>query len=332
MKQKHILITGGLGFIGTHSIMKWKKLGWSITVIDNLSTNTINLDDPILEGVDVISSDVLDVDVSSLKNIDMILHLASPVGPIGVLKHSGKMARIILDDIYWVINCALHHKCPLVFVSTSEIYGYRQEKSYLKEDDDKVLRGEFTVRNEYAIAKLLSEIVLDNYGKMCSDLKYQIIRPFNVTGEYQLPDGGFVLPRFVKQALNGEDITVYYDGKQIRAFTWVKDIVEGIHLVSEAPNHLWNQEWNVGNEKNENTILYLAEKVKKLTNSKSKITFVDPTILHGKYFSEAPEKIPNSEKIKNVLGWTPTKDIDEIIKEVVEYYEKLLCKCHWRCR
>lgn len=322
--MKHILITGGLGFIGTHSIMKWKDLGWKITVIDNLSTNTIQLDDPILRDVTVICKDILEVAFSSLPKFDMILHLASPVGPVGVLKHSGKMARVILDDIYWVINCALYHECPLVFVSTSEIYGHRSQKSYLKEEDDKVLHGEFTVRNEYAIAKLLSEIVIDNYSKINPELKYQIVRPFNVTGAYQLTNGGFVLPRFVHQALTGNDITVYYDGKQIRAFTWVKDIVDGIRLVSEAPENLWNQEWNVGNEKNENTILYLAEKVKELTNSNSTISFVDPTTLHGNLFSEAPEKIPDSEKIKNLLGWTPTKNVDEIIKEVVEFYEQLL--------
>jgi nucleoside-diphosphate-sugar epimerase len=320
--MKHILITGGLGFIGTHSIMKWKELGWKITVIDNLSTNTLQLDDPLLENVTVICEDMVEVAITTLQKFDMILHLASPVGPVGVLKHSGKMARVILDDIYWVINCALYHDCPLVFVSTSEIYGYRPHKSYLKEGDDKVLKGDFTVRNEYAMAKLLSEIVIDNNAKINPNLKYQIIRPFNVTGAYQLPDGGFVLPRFVDQALNGEDITVYYDGTQLRAFTWVKDIVDGIHLVSESPENLWNQEWNVGNEKNENTILYLAEKVKQLTNSDSEITFVDPTTLHGKHFSEAPEKIPDSEKIKNLLGWTPTKNVDEIIEEVVSFNKR----------
>jgi nucleoside-diphosphate-sugar epimerase len=318
--MKNILITGGLGFIGTHSIMKWKELGWNITVIDNLSTNTLELDDPILQGVEIIISDILEVSITTLKKFDTILHLASPVGPVGVLKHSGKMARVILDDIYWVIECSLYNECPLVFVSTSEIYGYRENKSYLKEEDDKVLRGKFTVRNEYAIAKLLSEIVIENYSKINPKLKYQIIRPFNVTGAYQLPDGGFVLPRFVDQALSGKDITVYYDGQQIRAFTWVKDIVDGIYMVSNAPEHLWNQEWNIGNEKNENSILYLAEKVKKLTKSSSKIIFVDPTTLHGKLFSEAPEKIPDSEKIKNLLGWTPTKNVDDLIKEVVEYY------------
>lgn len=322
--MKHILITGGLGFIGTHSIIKWKELGWKITVIDNLSTNTLQLNDPLLENVEVIIEDILQVPYESLQKFDMILHLASPVGPVGVLKHSGRMARVILDDIYWVIQCALYHECPLVFVSTSEIYGYRSHKSYLKEEDDKVLKGNFTVRNEYAMAKLLAEIVINNNAKINPDLKYQIIRPFNVTGAYQLTNGGFVLPRFVYQALTGEDITVYYDGKQIRAFTWVKDIVDGIHLVSEAPEKFWNQEWNIGNEKNENTILYLATKVKDLTKSNSTISFVDPVALHGSLFSEAPEKIPDSEKIKNLLGWNPVKNVDEIIKEVVDFYEQLL--------
>jgi nucleoside-diphosphate-sugar epimerase len=274
----------------------------------------------LLEGVQLIEKNILEVDYKSLPKVDLILHLASPVGPVGVLKHSGNMARIILDDIYWVINLSKYNKCPLIFVSTSEIYGHRNEKSYLKEESDKVLHGEFTVRNEYAMSKLLSEIVLTNQSKINPDFKYQIIRPFNVTGKYQLPDGGFVLPRFVNQAFQNKDITVYYDGLQVRAFTWVKDIVDGIYLTSIANDSDWNEEWNIGNENNESTILYLAEQVKCITKTKSKIVHVNPIELHGNLFSEAPEKIPNSEKIKTRLKWKPTKGIDDIIKEVADYY------------
>jgi nucleoside-diphosphate-sugar epimerase len=290
-----------------------------------MSTNAIPLDHPVLENVEVIQKDILNIDYNTLPEVDLVLHLASPVGPVGVLKHSGNMARIILDDIYWAINAAKHNNCPLVFISTSEIYGHRDEKSYLEEESDKVLHGEFTVRNEYAIAKLLSEIVLTNQAKINPDFRYQIIRPFNVTGKYQLPDGGFVLPRFVNQALKGEDITVYYDGLQLRAFTWVKDIVDGIYLTSIADDKNWNEEWNIGNEKNERTILYLAERVKEITNTKSKIVNVDPVELHGPLFAEAPEKIPNSEKIKERLGWKATKGVDEVIQEVVEYYQSGVC-------
>lgn len=319
--NKKILITGGLGFIGVHCIEKWKSQGWDIFVIDNLTSNVIPTYHKIVKNIQLLIGNIFDQNWNNLPKFDLILHLASPVGPVGVLKHSGNMGRIILDDIYWAIDGAKHNNCPLVFVSTSEIYGYRESKSYLKEDDDKVLKGDFTVRNEYAIAKLLSEIVLSNQAKVNSNFKYQIIRPFNVTGRYQLPDGGFVLPRFVVQALTGEDITVYYDGKQIRAFTWVKDIVEGIYLTSVAKDAYWNMEWNIGNENNEQPIQYLAEKVKEFTKTKSNIIHVDPTILHGPLFAEAPEKIPNREKITELLGWNPTKNVDEVIAEVVDFYK-----------
>lgn len=320
--MKNILITGGLGFIGTHCIEKWKNENWNIWIIDNLSSNAIEPTHSTTKNCNVILKNILDVAWNALPKFDLILHLASPVGPVGVLKHSGRMARIILDDIYWAIEGAKTNNCPLIFVSTSEIYGHREYKSYLEEQDDKVLHGEFTVRNEYAIAKLLSEIVISNHAKNDKTFKYQIIRPFNVTGKYQLPDGGFVLPRFVQQALSNQDITVYYSGQQLRAFTWVKDIVDGIYLTSIAPENKWNEEWNIGNELNEQTILYLAEKVKKITNSKSKIIHIDPKTLHGELFSEAPEKIPNSEKIKKELGWKPTKFVDEVIEEVVKFYRE----------
>jgi nucleoside-diphosphate-sugar epimerase len=319
--NKKILITGGLGFIGCHCVEKWKNLGYEITIIDNMSSNALSPKDKLFEGCKIILEDILNVDINQLDKFDSILHLASPVGPVGVLKHSGKMASIIIDDIYWAINAAKHNECPLIFISTSEIYGYRDGKTYLKENDQKVLDGEFTVRNEYAIAKLLAEIVLSNTGKIDPNFKYQIIRPFNVSGKYQLPDGGFVVPRFVNQALNDENITVYYDGLQLRAFTWVKDIVEGIYLASTASEEYWNEEWNVGNEINENTILYMAQKVKEMSQSNSSIVHIDPISLHGPLFSEAPEKIPNSEKIKNLLGWKPTKGVDEILNEVVEYFK-----------
>ena len=323
--MKRILITGGLGFLGVHSVEKWADEGWEVYIIDNLSSNAVSSDNHIIKRAkSVITKDILDTTWQELPKLDMILHLASPVGPVGVLKHTGKMAKLIMDDIYWAIEGAKINKCPLLFVSTSEVYGYREYKTYLAESDDKVLRGEFTVRNEYAIAKLLAEIALSNNGKVDKDLKYQIIRPFNVTGEYQLADGGFVLPRCAPHALTNEEITVYYSGEQIRAFTWVKDIIDGIYLAGEAPPHLWNQEWNIGNEMNEKSILYLAERVKKLSRSASEIIHVDPKQIHGDLFAEAPEKIPNSDKIKKHLNWQPKKYVDDVVKEVLAFWKSQL--------
>jgi len=328
MHKKRVLITGGLGFLGVHSIEKWRSNGWDITVIDNLSSNVVGKSHPACSGADVIISDIVDVKWDDLPKFDLILHYASIVGPVGVLKHAGNMANTILKDVYWVVDGALKNDCPVIFISTSEIYGWRKEKSYLQEHDDKVTHGDFTVRGEYSVAKMLGEIVISNTGKVKSEFKYQLIRPFNITGRYQTPDNGFVLPRFVLQALRGEDITVYYSGDQIRSFTWVNDVVDGIYLTSVAPPAQWNQEWNIGNKNNEQSIKDLAVRVKELTDSSSNVVHVDPKDLHGKLFEEAPEKIANSNKIELRLGWRPTKGIDEIIQEVIDYWKEKTSRKH----
>ncbi|MBV03475.1 MAG: hypothetical protein CML45_03675 [Rhodobacteraceae bacterium] len=317
--MKNILITGGLGFLGSFSIEKYKREGWKVTIIDNMSTNVIEPEDKICEDVDVIIKDVLECDWDDLIKFDCILHLASPVGPAGILKHSGQMAKYILKDIYWAIDGASKCNCPLIFVSTSEIYGYRQEATLLKEDDDKLLVGDFSVRNEYSMGKLLCEIVLSNTAKV-SNLKYQIIRPFNISGARQLKTGGFVLPTFVTQALSESDITVFNGGQQVRAFTHVIDIVDGIYKVSLS-NKI-NEIWNIGNSDNISTIISMAEKVKKYTDSNSNIKLVDPKTIHGDLYEEAWDKIPDATKIKKELGWAPMWTTDEIIKDVIYHYSK----------
>jgi len=315
-----ILITGGLGFLGSHSIEKYKSKDFDITIIDNLSSNVIEPDDEMCNGCKIIVDDILNISWDTFDDkFDIILHLASPVGPVGVLQYSGKMASYILEDIYWAIEGAQKFDCPLIFISTSEIYGYREKAEFLKEDDYKLLVGDFKVRNEYSIGKLLAEIVLSNTSKV-SDLKYQIIRPFNISGPRQLKDGGFVLPTFVQQALKNEPITVFGDGEQVRAFTYVKDIVDGIYLTSVSNEHM-NDIWNIGNSDNVATIKHMAEKVKEFINSNSEITYVDPKTIHGPLFEEAWDKIPNSEKIKDLLGWTPTLGVDEIIESVIDFWK-----------
>ena len=314
--MKKILISGGAGFLGTYSIEKYLEEGYDITVIDNFSTAVVENNDSILDNVKLIEDSILNVKWTDLEKYDLILHLASPVGPAGILKHSGKMAKYILEDIYWAIEGAQYNNCPLIFVSTSEIYGYREKAVLLKEEGDKLLVGDFKVRNEYSIAKLLAEIVLSNTAKV-SDLQYQIIRPFNISGARQLPDAGFVLPTFVTQSLDESDITVFNDGKQIRAFTHVTDIVNGIYLTSQSD---FNEIWNVGEPANQCTILKMAEVVKEKTQTKSDITFVDPKTIHGPLYEEAWDKIPDPEKINKRLGWVANYDVDYIIDDVINYY------------
>lgn len=317
--MKKILITGGLGFVGSHAIERYSKEGFDITIIDNLSSNTIPVDHEICENCTVIVDDILQYKWRNEDKFDYILHLASPVGPSGILKYSGIMGQYILDDIYWAIDGAKRNNCPLIFVSTSEIYGYRSSPVMLREDDDKILVGDFKVRNEYSIAKLLSEIVLSNTAKV-SDLRYQIIRPFNISGRRQLKDGGFVLPTFVTQAIAGQDITVFGDGTQVRAFTHVEDIVDGIYKTTVASSENYNKIWNIGNPGNTISIQKMAEIVQSKLQSSSRIVHVDPKTIHGPLYEEAWDKIPDPHKIETELGWFPQWSVDQIIDDVIAHY------------
>ena len=105
MYNKKVLITGGIGFIGVHAVEKWLSNKWDVIVVDDYSTNAINPDDiDFYKNVEVINSNLLTADMSKLSNLDLIVHLASPVGPVGVLKHSGKMGSMILDDLNWCVD------------------------------------------------------------------------------------------------------------------------------------------------------------------------------------------------------------------------------------
>lgn len=317
--NKKMCITGGLGFLGSYAIEKYKQ-EYELILIDNLSSNALQESSDLLKNVKIVKSNITDYKWKGNENFNVILHLASPVGPVGILKYAGHISKMIIDDIYWAIEGALTNNALLIYVSTSEVYGYRKKLENLKENDPKLLCGSYKVRNEYAIAKLLGEIILCNFGKT-TNLKYQIIRPFNISGGRQLKNGGFVIPTFVNQSLKNEPITVFGDGTQIRSFTHAKDIIEGIDLIINKAT-TYNDIWNIGSQNNKISITELALKIKEKTNSSSDIVFIDPKILHGQLYEEAWDKVPDSTKIISNLGWNCKWNVDAIIDDVIKYYEK----------
>jgi UDP-glucose 4-epimerase len=249
------------------------------------------------------------------RDFDQIYHLASVVGPVGVLPHAGKMASMVVNDTARVIALALRGGARVVDVSTSEVYGGGRD-GYCSERDLKVIQPNVTVRLEYAVAKLAAEIALMNTTRV-TPLHATVVRPFNVAGPRQSPTGGFVLPRFVGQALRGEPLTVYNDGSMIRAFTHVLDIVEG--LVAAMARGENGEAYNLGNPANKTSIIDLARRVLARTGGPSKIEFVDPKELFGPLFAEANDKYPDADKSINELGWRPTRDIDRVIVDTIDY-------------
>jgi UDP-glucose 4-epimerase len=179
-----------------------------------------------------------------------------------------------------------------------------------------IIPPKVSVRLEYAVAKLGCEVALMNMAKVAG-LEVTIVRPFNVAGSRQSTLGGFVLPRFIGQALAGEPITVYGDGKMVRAFTDVRDIVDGIMRVMRLGQN--GEAYNIGNPANKTTILDLAEKVLQIVGGESPITFVDPKNLWGPLFEEANDKYPDSERAMRELGWSPRYDLECTIREAADY-------------
>jgi UDP-glucose 4-epimerase len=323
LSAQNILVTGGFGFIGSHLTERLvADPNNHIHIVDNLSTSSIDLEaylgflgKPKNLTYSICSVEDFHREFASEPDFHQIYHLASVVGPVGVLSHAGKIALQIINDTDRVTQIALRTGARIVDVSTSEVYGGGRD-GYCSERDFKVIQPNITVRLEYAVGKLAAEISLINMARI-KPLNVSIVRPFNVAGPRQSGQGGFVLPRFITQALAGEPITVYDDGRMIRAFTHIRDIVDGIILVMTRGAN--GEVYNIGNPSNKISIIELAQRVIRLTRSNSNISHVDPKMLFGPLFEEANDKYPDADRAIHDLGWHPAYGIDEIILDSCEY-------------
>lgn len=321
--ENKILVTGGFGFIGTSLVeLLTKDVNNHIHIIDDLSSSPIFVKDYLnqIGHPSNLTFDITTVEEFFLKEEvgqwSQIYHLASPVGPAGVLKHAGNMVRDVVRDAYLIIDYCIANNAKLLDVSTSEIYGGGQS-GYCPETTPKIVPAETTIRLEYAIAKLAVETAIINSCRT-KGLKSTIVRPFNVSGPRQSPKGGFVLPRFMQQAYNNEPITVFNDGSAVRAFTHVEDMANGIILAMDKGKN--GEAYNVGNPNNKMTILELAQNVKETLNSDSEIIHIDPKTIYGDYYEEANDKYPDAEKAKTELAWKPKYDIKTTIIHAKEEY------------
>jgi UDP-glucose 4-epimerase len=319
---RSVLVTGGFGFIGSHLVeLLLQEPEVRVHVVDNLISSPIDPKE-YLEGLR--SSERLTYDTCSVKDyfsrddlpvFDEVYHLASVVGPVGVLKHAGRILQAIVDDMYAVLGYASRVNAKLCDVSTSEVYGGGRD-GYCSEKDSMIIPPKISVRLEYAVAKLGTEVALTNMTRV-SDLHATIVRPFNVAGPRQATEGGFVLPRFIKQALAGEPLTVYGDGHMIRAFTHVQDIADGIIRTMRCGQK--GEAYNIGNPANKTTILDLAKRVLRAIGGKSQISFVDPKTLWGPLFEEANDKYPDADRAIRELKWHPRYDLEDIIQHSADY-------------
>ena len=305
------VITGGLGFIGSHLVDRCLAEGMDVLVIDDCRSTKQRATElwPSEPRVRILMSDCRHV-VLPVK-AEVVFHLASPVGPVGVLNRAGHITPEVVEGSRAAARWAMRDQVPMIDVSTSEVYG-GGDQGLCAETMSRVVEPGAWARLEYQTAKLAAEVMLLN----TADLDVRIIRPFNVAGPRQSPAGGFVLPRMVQQALTGQPITVYTPGTQRRALTHVLDIVDGIWLAWRKGEA--NRDYNLGNPGNTCSMMALAHEVAHYVGG-ADVTVVDPVGLHGEQFKEAAEKFPDATRAMTELGWHPSRSRQQIIADTVEW-------------
>ena len=318
-RDMRALITGGAGFIGSHLAEALLAEGEEVTIIDDLSTGRFAniqhlVDHPkfryIIESIT--NETVMDRLVGEC---DIIYHLAAAVGVEMVINEPLRVLETNLVGTETVLRLASCHRKKVLLSSTSEVYG-KNEKVPFKEEDDCVLGSTTHIRWCYAASKAIDEFLALAYYKD-HGLPVIIVRLFNTVGPRQTGRYGMVIPRFVRQALAGEPITVYGDGLQTRCFADVADVVPAIIALTRHPDAV-GQVFNIGSTE-EITILELAQRVKALTGSDSEIVFVPYEEAYGEGFEDMRRRVPDLSKISRLIGYRPQISLDETLRRVIDY-------------
>jgi UDP-glucose 4-epimerase len=323
----NVLITGGAGFIGSHLAEKLLSRGDDVYIIDNLSTGslknieTIKNHGPCHTVIDsVLNEGVLN---ELAGKCDRIYHLAAAVGVKLIMENPVETLETNVLGTEAVLRAANIFKRKVLITSTSEVYGkamdIQDSGGTLMEENDLLLGPTCKRRWAYACSKALDEfLALAYYDE--KGLPVTITRLFNTVGPRQTGRYGMVIPTFVKSALLGKPLPVFGSGGQSRSFTHVDDVVSAMIALMECPD-AEGQIFNIGSFE-EITINELAKKIIGLANSKSTIEHIPYERVYGKGFEDMERRYPDLTKIKRYIGYSPKKGIDDIIRNVIEYYEK----------
>ncbi len=313
------LITGGAGFIGSHLADHLLTGGHEVFVIDDLSTGAM---DNIrhLKGNPRFHYEIDSIANTPLLNelvdsVDSIFHLAAAVGVKLVVESPVRTIETNIHGTGWVLAAAAKKKKPVLVASSSEVYG-KASRVPFREDDDMVLGPSSKARWSYACSKAIDEFLGLAYFRE-RGLPTVVLRLFNTVGPRQTGRYGMVVPTFVRQALAGEPLTVYGDGKQTRCFTHVKDVVLALQRIIGNPE-AHGQVFNVGGVR-EISIEDLARRVINLTSSRSEISYVPYGQAYAEGFEDMQRRVPSIEKIQGLLGWSPQTGLDQIIEDVVAF-------------
>ncbi|NLN78870.1 MAG: SDR family oxidoreductase [Armatimonadetes bacterium] len=305
--MEHILVTGGAGFLGSHLCDLLLKYGYKVTAMDNLLTGSIdnivhNVDNPHFRFIKYDVTNYLYID----EPIDAIFHFASPASPIDYAQFPIPTLKVGSLGTHKTLGLAVAQKAVYLLASTSEVYGdplvHPQKEDYWGNVNPIGPRG------VYDEAKRFAEALTMAYHN-AHGVDTRIVRIFNTYGPRMRLHDGRVVPTMIYQALKGEPLTVFGDGRQTRSFCYVDDEVEGIFRLFKS-GHI--EPVNIGNP-DEMTVLEFTHLVKRLTNSTSEIVFKPLPI------DDPTKRKPDISKAKQLLDWEPRVSLEEGLKETIKY-------------
>ncbi|MCX6428080.1 MAG: GDP-mannose 4,6-dehydratase [Actinobacteria bacterium] len=314
-----VLVTGGAGFIGSHLCDRLIADGHQVCVLDNLETGQLsNLEGAQASGqLAFINGSVLDAPLVErlVSENDFTYHLAAAVGVFNILDKPLASLMTNIRGTENVLDASLKHSRPVLIASSSEVYGKNISDS-LQEDDSRILGSPLMLRWSYSQAKAIDETLAFAFYQD-ANLQVRIVRFFNTVGPRQLGAYGMVVPRFVEAALANKDIQIYGDGNQTRCFGHVADIIDALIAVTSTDKTIGTVV-NIGNSE-EISINDLASKIIAATGSSSKVVHVSYEQAYKVGFEDMERRVPNIDRIKELTGWAPKRNLETIIKDVADY-------------
>ena len=307
-----ILVTGGAGFLGSHLCDRLVERGDDVLCVDNYFTGSKN---NLVQLLDKPNFELMrhDVTFPLYVEVDRIFNLACPASPVHYQHDPVQTTKTSVHGAINMLGLAKRVKARILQASTSEVYGdpevHPQPESYWGKVNP------IGIRSCYDEGKRCAETLFFDYHRQ-HKLQIKVVRIFNTYGPRMLPNDGRVVSNFIVQALRGEDLTIFGDGKQTRSFCYVDDLIEAMLRMMDSPAEFTGPV-NIGNP-GEFTMLELAEKVLQLSGSKSKLVFKPLP-------SDDPrQRQPNIELAKSQLGWEPKVKLEDGLKETIGYFRRLL--------
>lgn len=315
------IITGGAGFIGSHLAERLAKAGHRLTLIDNLSTgrreNIAHLLGDRCELIEGPAGEVLS-NPNTMQGVSRVFHLAAAVGVKLVVDDPAAMIRNNIDETDIVLRAAAQAGASVLITSSSEVYG-KCPVLPLREDMDLVYGPTTASRWSYGLSKALDEHLAIDLARR-EGLRSVVVRLFNTIGPRQVGHYGMVVPRFVAKAVAGEDLSIYGDGQQTRAFCDVRDVVAAL---AELIDHqdAYGQVFNVGSTQ-QITIEQLADQViEAVANAggpRVGKVFVPYEAVYGEDFEDPPHRLPDTSRLAEAIGFSPKIPLAETLRELIE--------------